>query len=113
MVAVGWDDNIVATYDITTIESLQPLHQFPCAAPISALAFNPVDNRLAMAAAAVSVSVYDPRRGVELVRIRHPKPVQHFAFSADGALIATTSDDAVVRVWTSGSATNGIGDLRG
>ena len=110
MVAVGWDDNTVCFYEMTAMGSPQLLQELTCAAPISALAFNPTDNSVAVAAATTSVSVHDPRSGIELARFRHPQPVRHLAFSADGALIATTSDDAMMRVWTSGSATNGIQD---
>ncbi|MGC5018385.1 hypothetical protein [Micromonospora sp. DT47] len=71
--------------------------------PVSELAFNPVDNSLAVATAAASIAVHDPRSGIELARILHPKPARSFAFSADGVLVATTSDDNIVRVWTTGT----------
>ena len=101
MLAVADDNNTVAIYDITTISSPQQLQELGFAAPITALAFNPADNSIAAAIGAKSVVVYDPRSGIELTRILHPQPVRQFSFSADGALIATASDDGIVRVWAS------------
>jgi len=101
MLAVADDNNTVAIYDITTVSSPQLLYEFGFAAPITALAFNPADNSIAAAIGAKSVVVHDPRSGIELTRILHPQPVRQFSFSADGALIATASDDGTVRVWAS------------
>ncbi len=104
LLAAAWDDYTVSIFDITTSSSPPPkLQEFAYTAPISGLAFNPADNSVAVATAAASIAVHDARDGIELVRILHPKPAAHFAFSADGALIATISDDGIVRVWTSGS----------
>jgi WD40 repeat protein len=104
LLAAAWDDNTVSIFDITTSGSPPPkLQEFGYAAPISGLAFNPAEHTVAVATAGASVVVCDARDGIELVRILQPIPVSHFAFSADGALIATTSDDNIVRIWTSGS----------
>jgi WD40 repeat protein len=106
LLAAAWDDNTVSIFDINTSSSSPPeLRKFDnFATPISGLAFNPADNSVAVATAGASVVVYDARDGIELVRILQPTPVSHFAFSADGALIATAGDDGIVQVWTSGSA---------
>jgi WD40 repeat protein len=100
LLAVAWDDNNVSVYDITSFPSAQ-VREFPCSAPVSALAFSPAENSVAIATAAASITVRDARSGIELARIPHPQPVRHLAFSGDGALISTTSEDNVIRVWRS------------
>lgn len=104
LLAAAWDDNTVSVFGITGGGSSPPkLQELTYAAPVSALAFNPADNAVAVATAAPSVAVHDASSGVQLVRLLHPGPARHLAFSSDGALIATSSDDRIVRVWESGS----------
>jgi WD40 repeat protein len=102
LLAAAWDDNTVSIFDITTSRSPQEVQRLARTLPISGLAFNPVEYSVAVATAGATVVVYDARDGIELVRIQQPTPVSHFAFSADGGLIATASDDGIVRVWASG-----------
>jgi WD40 repeat protein len=102
MLAAAWDDNTVFVYDITTNGDPTPLREFRFPAPVTALGFNPADNTVAIATAAVSISTYDARTGVAFAPILHPQAVRQFAFSADGALIATACDDGTVRVFASG-----------
>jgi WD40 repeat protein len=102
--AVAWKDNTVHVFDITAPRAApRKLRELGYPTPVSALAFNPADNSLAVATGGRTVTVLDARAGVELARILHPAAAPSFAFSGDGALIATISDDAIVRVWTSGS----------
>jgi WD40 repeat protein len=104
LLAAAWDDNRVSVHDLTSGESPPPkLRELAFAAPVSGLAFNPAEHTIAIAVAGASLVVYDARDGIELVRILQPAPVGHFAFTADGALIATAGEDRVVRVWTSGT----------
>jgi WD40 repeat protein len=108
LLATAWDDNTVSVYDITTGGSAPPkLRELAFPAPIPGLAFHPAEPAVAVATAGASVALYDVRDGIELVRILPPAPVSRFAFSADGALITTTGDDRIVRVWTSGSPPSG------
>lgn len=103
LLAAAWDDNTVSIYDLTGSGTPPKLREFTCDAPVSALAFNPQDNTVAVAVAdGTVVTVRDPRSDIEQARLLHPKSVRDFAFGAGGALIATTSDDGTVRVWTSG-----------
>jgi WD40 repeat protein len=102
LLAAAWDDNSVSILDVTSSSSPQELQRLALAAPILEMAFNPGEHTVAVATAGASVVVYDARDGIELVRILQPTPVSQFAFSADGGLIATTSDDGIVRVWASG-----------
>ena len=104
LLAAAWDDNTVTIYDVSAGGVPTKLREFAFAVPISALAFNPADNRLAVATEAPSITVHDPRSGTELAPFLHPQPARQFAVSADGALIATKCDDGVVRVFASGPA---------
>jgi WD40 repeat protein len=111
LLAAAWDDNRVSVHDLTTGESPPPkLRELAFAAPVSGLAFNPAEHTIAIAVAGASLVVYDARDGIELVRILQPAPAGHFAFTADGALIATAGEDRVVRVWTSGTDKEGFHD---
>jgi WD40 repeat protein len=89
----------VDIYDVRDIDSPRgPLQQLVFSVPVTTLAFS-ADNNLAVATDTTLVQIYDPRTGVELTRLVHPKNVKRFAFSSDGALIATACDDNTVRVW--------------
>jgi WD40 repeat protein len=99
MLAAAWDDNTVSVFAIDAGSPPPKLHEFASVSPVSALAFNPAGNNVAVAAAATSVAVFDARSGTELARIVHQRPARDFAFSADGTLIATISEDNIVRVW--------------
>jgi WD40 repeat protein len=98
LLAAAWDDNTVSVFDLSTGESPPPkLRELPFTGPVSGLAFNPAEHTVAVATAGASVAVYDAREGSELIRILQPAPVSHFAFSADGALIATTASSGCGR----------------
>jgi WD40 repeat protein len=101
MFAAAWDDNTVSIFEISGSSSVAKVQEFSYDAPISALAFSPADDSVAVATAAASISIRDAHSGIELARILHPQAVSRFAFSADGALIATASDDRIIRVWAS------------
>jgi WD40 repeat protein len=97
------DDNTVLIYDVTGSAAPRLVQQIACPAPVSDLAFNPADNTIAILTSPSSLVVRDAHTGVELVRVS--QPVDHFAFSADGTLMATT-DETIVRVFASGSSPN-------
>jgi WD40 repeat protein len=71
----------------------------PRAAAVTAIAFAP-DQDLLAAASAAAVQLWDPVTG-HLVRTLHGHAdwVQAVAFSPDGRLVASASDDRTVRVW--------------
>ena len=105
LLAAAYDDNVVCVHDLSGGEPTPPkLQEFTLPAPVSGLAFSPAEPALAVATENGSFTVYAAGDRTELVRIPQPSPVQRFAYSSDGALIATTAYDRTVRVWTSGSA---------
>jgi WD40 repeat protein len=103
--AAAWDDNTVSIYDISAAGTPPELLTFTVTAPVTALAVNPSDGSIAVSVAdGTSVVARDPHSGIELIRLLHPAPVVDTAISADGALVATTCADNIVRVWRSGAA---------
>ena len=100
-VACRDDQNSVGVYDVTVGGAPQEIHRITCTAPVSDLAFNPTDDTLAICTSE-SLVVRDARTGIEMVRIL--RAVEQFIISADGALLATTGDDSVVRVFASGGS---------
>jgi WD40 repeat protein len=103
--AAAWDDNTVSIYDISAAGTPPELLTFTVTAPVTALAVNPSDGSIAVSIAdGTSVVARDPHSGIELIRLLHPAPVADTAISADGALVATTCADNIVRVWRSGAA---------
>jgi WD40 repeat protein len=110
--AAAWDDNTVSIHDITAAGTPPELLTFTVTAPVTALAVNPSDGSIAVSIAdGTSAVARDPHSGIELIRLLHPAPVVGAAISADGALVATTCADNIVRVWRSGA--RGIGQIRG
>lgn len=102
--AAAWDDNTVSIHDITAPGPPPELLTFTVTAPVTALAVNPSDGSVAVSIANGTTAVArDPRTGIELIRLLHPAPVVGVAISADGALVATTCADNIVRVWRSGA----------
>jgi WD40 repeat protein len=95
------DDNTVLIYDVTGSAAPRLVQQIACPAPVLDLGFNPADNTIAILTSPSSLVVRDPRSGVELVRVL--QRVDHFAFSADGTLMAT-ADETIVRVFASTSS---------
>jgi WD40 repeat protein len=69
-------------------------------APITRLAFNPIDRLLAVVTEDNVVLVIDPSDGIGVCRFIHPASVRDIAFSPDGELIATACDDAIARVFS-------------
>ncbi|MEV7095369.1 PQQ-binding-like beta-propeller repeat protein [Amycolatopsis sp. NPDC051045] len=103
LLAVAWDDNTVAVLDLTAAGEPPAVRVIDCGAPISLLAVNPADRSVAVVTSGSStVTVHDTASGLELARVLHPRPVRAMAFSRDGTLLATASDDHVVRITTSG-----------
>ena len=66
-------------------------------APVVGLAFHPVAPALAVLTEAPTVSVFETEGGLELFRLGHPAPVNDLAFTADGSLLVTASEDGVLR----------------
>jgi WD40 repeat protein len=107
LLAVAWDDNTVTVHDLTGAGDPPAIRQIICRAPVSALAFHPAGDALAVATASTQVAVHDLRTGIELARYLAPRPVRDVAFSSDGALLATADLAGDVRVWASELALGG------
>lgn len=101
LLATAWDDGLVLVHDITA----QPaeVRRLTTADPATCLAFAPGGAALCLATGGPLVLLTDVRTGHDVALLRHPKPVRHLAFSADGGLVATACDDEVVRVFAVGT----------
>jgi WD40 repeat protein len=98
LMAVADVNNAIAVYDLSSA-NLVPMQEFSVTGAVSTLAFHPAEHSIIVACGDTTATMFDARSGTELVRILHPQPVRQLAVSADGAMIATTSDDGAVRVW--------------
>lgn len=100
LLATAWADNLVLVHDIT----VQPaeVRRLTTTSPVTSLGFAAGGTALCVASGGPTVVVSDVRTGQDLTVLRHPKPVRDFAFSADGALLATACEDDVVRVFAAG-----------
>ncbi|WP_431439044.1 WD40 repeat domain-containing protein [Actinophytocola sp.] len=101
LLATAWDDNTVSIHDLTAAGSAPELRRLSYANPVTTLAFDPAGPALCVATGTPTAVLVDPQSGLDLRWLPHSKPVRHVAFSADGRLIATASDDDVVRVVSS------------
>ena len=101
LLATAWDDNTVSIHDLTADGSAPELRRLSYANPVTTLAFDPAGPALCIATGTPTAVLVDPRSGLDLRWLPHSTPVRHAAFSADGTLIATASDDNVVRVVSS------------
>ncbi|MCP2241721.1 WD40 repeat domain-containing protein [Lentzea aerocolonigenes] len=101
LLATAWADNLVLVHDITG----QPaeVRRLTTTSPVTSLGFAVGGTALCVASGGPAIVVSDVRTGQDLVVLRHPKPVRDFAFSADGALLATACEDDVVRVFAAGT----------
>jgi WD40 repeat protein len=98
LLATAWDDNTVSIHDLTGNGTPPELRRLAYANPVTTLAFDPAGTALCVATGTPTVVLVDPQTGVDLRWLPHPAPTQHVAFSADGTLITTASDDDTVRV---------------
>ncbi|GAB2975019.1 WD40 repeat domain-containing protein [Saccharothrix stipae] len=71
-------------------------------APIRALAFHPAGAAVAVCTEGATVRVVDVVTGEDRYWVPHPAPVRDVAFSGDGALLVTVSEDGVTRFWAGG-----------
>lgn len=99
LLATGGSDKAVRLTDLATGTPVL-LQELTFAAPITRLAFNPVNRRLAVVTEDNVVRVIDPDDGIEACRCIHPASVRDIAFSPDGELIATACDDTLARVFS-------------
>jgi WD40 repeat protein len=102
LLATAWDDNTIFIHALTGGVPA-PVRQLPMSGAVSGLAFNPIDNTLAVATSDTSVTILDAHSGEDVIALMHPQPVRDFAFAADGSLIATACDDQIVRVFSTPS----------
>ena len=62
--------------------------------------FNPVDDSIAIGYQGGEVMIMDPFTQDEILRFKaHEGPVRDLNYSPDGALLATVSDDRLIRIW--------------
>jgi coronin-1B/1C/6 len=62
--------------------------------------FNPAaQNILASSSGDYTVKIWDIEKGKDRLSLKHGEIVQSLSFSADGALLVTTSRDKKLRIW--------------
>ena len=71
----------------------------PCR-KVGQVLFNPAaENILASASGDLTIKLWDISTGQSAVTLKHPDIVQSLSWSADGAMLVTTSRDKKLRVW--------------
>jgi WD40 repeat protein len=98
LLATAGDDAEIHLWRVDGPEAV-PLHRFTARAPVTALAFDPVDHRLVVASEDPVVRILEPVGWTETERLIHPEPATHVAFGPDGALLVTACDDNHARVY--------------
>ena len=98
--AVGGDERVVRIWDLPSGKELTQL-ALEEHGPAAALAISPDGRKLAVAASrAPLVSIWDLTGAADQMLLRgHVDRVQVLAFAADGATLATGSQDRTLRLW--------------
>jgi len=89
------------------IETGQPVNRVDYKGPlgeVNSVTLHPSGTKLATAIGE-TVHLWDVSQGTEIARLPHNGWVTSVAFSRDGALIATGSDEARVRIWSANPGT--------
>jgi len=79
---------------------LTPHSHFSLSRKVGQVLFNPAaENILASASGDLSIKLWDIGTGQAALSLKHPDIVQSLSWSADGAMMVTTSRDKKLRVW--------------
>jgi eukaryotic-like serine/threonine-protein kinase len=103
VLAIGSEDGVVRIWQVNDGQLLYTLNK--SSSGVSSLLFNPTKLVIAIARNDGSIELYKPAnsswRGMELVKplAGHTKPVQTMAFSGNGQVLATGSDDGTIQLW--------------
>ena len=100
LIAAGQEDGAISVVDARTLERRDP---FPVVTTgqVLGIGFMPGSHRLVVGGPEGFLAIVDADRGEVLQRLRgHRGPVYTPGISADGRLLATSSDDNTVRLWS-------------
>jgi hypothetical protein len=91
----------VYIWDVRTGEELHRLWTEPESVSnlVRGVAFSRDDRWLAAAGRDMTVRVWDPRTGAQLVKITHDSPARSVVFDPNGRWLANSTDDGRVHVW--------------
>jgi WD40 repeat protein len=79
---------------------LKALSRLTATRKVGHVLFNPAaQNILASSSGDYTVKIWDIEKGKDRLSLKHGEIVQSLSFSADGALLVTTSRDKKLRIW--------------
>jgi len=100
MIAAGYLDGAVVLWRPDGHEKSQGVVLGTHREPVTDVAFDPKDTRLASADSGGTIAIWDPeKRGARFRLTGHTQWVTSLAFSPDGRLLASASLDGSVRLW--------------
>lgn len=97
--AVGYSDNTVRIFDLTTYELKQVIQAHSNS--VFTLAYSPDYQHLLTAGRDAHLKVWDVERGYTLVHdiVAHLFAINHLSFNPGGSLFATASMDKSIKIW--------------
>lgn len=97
-----WDVQLALAFDQPPVRTLAPPARRTGA--VTALAFNPAEDQLAVANSAGTIELWDPDAlQPELTFTRLNTPAQHLAFNPTGQVLASAHADHSLRLWETSS----------